>query len=90
MALQPFAGSWPLFQFFIFFYTGDRITWTGDRPVARPLAAHRTAQTQNKRTQTSMSQAGFETTIAFERGKTVHASVRAATVIGGYLCMLSN
>jgi hypothetical protein len=30
----------------------------GDQPVGRPLPAHRTAQTQNKRTQTSMPQVG--------------------------------
>jgi hypothetical protein len=44
---------------------------------------HRTAQTQNKRTQTSMSQVGFEPTIpVFERLKTVHALDRSDTVIG--------
>jgi hypothetical protein len=55
----------------------------GDQPVARPLPAHRTAQTQNKRTQTSMPQVGLEPTIpVFERAKTVHGSDRAATVTG--------
>jgi hypothetical protein len=54
-----------------------------EQPVARPLSTHRTTQTQNKRTQTSMPQLGFEPTIpVFERGKTVHALDRAATVIG--------
>jgi hypothetical protein len=54
----------------------------GDQLVARPLPVHRTAQTQNKRTQTSMSLVGFEPTIPlFERAKTVHALGRAATVI---------
>jgi hypothetical protein len=54
MALQPlcwalsdFSVSWSL-------YTVGRTPWTGDQPVARPLPAHRTAQTQNKGTQTSM------------------------------------
>jgi hypothetical protein len=43
---------------------------------------HRTAQTQNKRTQTSMPQVEFEPTIAlFERTKTFHALDGAATVI---------
>jgi hypothetical protein len=52
----------------------------GDQPVAR---AHRTAQTQNKRTQTPMPQAGFEPTIpVYELAKTVHALDSAATVIG--------
>jgi hypothetical protein len=54
-----------------------------DQPVARPLPGHRTAQTQNKRSQTSMPQMGFELTIpVFERAKTVHALDCAATVIG--------
>jgi hypothetical protein len=43
---------------------------------------HRTTQTQNKLTQTSMPPVGFEHTIpVFERAKTVHASDHAATVI---------
>jgi hypothetical protein len=44
---------------------------------------HRTTQTWNKRTQTSMPRMGFELTIpVFKRAKTVHALDRAATVIG--------
>jgi hypothetical protein len=55
----------------------------GDQPVARPLPAHRTAQTQNKGTQTSMPQVVFEPTIpVFELAKTVYALDCAATVIG--------
>jgi hypothetical protein len=54
-----------------------------DRPVARPLPAHRTTQTQNERTQTSLTSVGFEPTIpVFERAKTVYALDRAATVMG--------
>jgi hypothetical protein len=84
MALHPFLGPWSLFQF-LDFYTVGRTPWTGDQPVARQIPAHRTAQTQNKRTQTSMSQVEFETTIpVFERAKTVHALDRAATVIGTF------
>jgi hypothetical protein len=50
----------------------------GDQPIARPLPAYRTAQTQNKRAKTSMPQVGFEPTIpVFEWEKT-------ATVIGDY------
>jgi hypothetical protein len=49
MALQPLLGPWPLFQFLISTYTAGRTPWTGDQSVARPLSAHRTAQTQNKR-----------------------------------------
>jgi hypothetical protein len=68
---------------FLILYTVGRIPWTGDQPVARPLSTHRTTQTPNKRTQTSMPRVGFELTIpAFERAKTVHALNRAATVIG--------
>jgi hypothetical protein len=53
-----------------------------DQPVARPLPKHRTTQTQNKCTQTSILKVGFEPTItAFERAKTVHALNHAATVI---------
>jgi hypothetical protein len=44
---------------------------------------HRTAQIQNKRTQTSTPQVGLEPTIpVFEWAKTVHALDRAATVTG--------
>jgi hypothetical protein len=57
---------------FVIFYT-----------VGRLLPAHRTAQTQNKRTQISVSLIGFEPTVpVFERTKTVHALDRAATLIG--------
>jgi hypothetical protein len=67
-----------LFFNFSIFYTVGMASWTGDQPVARPLPAHRTTQTQNKRTQTSMPQVGFEPTIsAFEREKAVHAFTRS-------------
>jgi hypothetical protein len=76
------CGHWPLFQFLNLYAVG-RTPWTGDQPVARPLPTHRTAQTQNKRTQPSMPRLGFEPTIpAFEWAKTVHTSDRTATVIG--------
>jgi hypothetical protein len=53
-----------------------------DQPIARLLPAHRTAQTQNIHTQTSMLQVGFEPMIpVFERAKTVHALDCTATVI---------
>jgi hypothetical protein len=69
---SPFVGPWPLFHF-LNPYTVSRTPWAGDRPVARLLPTHRTTQTQNKRTQTSMPWVGFEPTIpAFERAKTVH------------------
>jgi hypothetical protein len=79
------ALCWVLAAFSVTFiiYTVGRTPWKGDQPVARPLPAHRTAQTQNKRTQTSIPQVGFEPTIPmFERAKTVHALDRATTVIG--------
>jgi hypothetical protein len=83
MALQPFVGHWPLFQFLDLMHTVGRTPWTGDQPVTRPLPVHRRAQTQNKRTQTSMSQVGFEPTISVsELAKTVHILDRAAAVIG--------
>jgi hypothetical protein len=82
MVVQPFVGPWPLLQFRNLFYTDGRTPWTGDQPVARPLPTHRTTQTQNKRTQTSMPQVGLEPTIpVFERASTVHALDLAATVI---------
>jgi hypothetical protein len=72
---SPLLGLGRFFRFFIV-YTVGMTPWTGDQPVARPLPARRTEQTQNKRTQTSVSQVGFEPTIpAFERAKTVHAHV---------------
>jgi hypothetical protein len=55
----------------------------GDQPVARRQPTHRTTQTQNKRTQTSMPRMEFEpTTPVFERAKTVHTLDLAATVTG--------
>jgi hypothetical protein len=72
-----------LFIRYLIFYTVGRTPWTGDQPIARPQSTHRSAQTQNKRTQISMREVGFERTIrVFERAKTVHALHRAANVIG--------
>jgi hypothetical protein len=81
MTLQHF-GPWPLFRFLN--PTRSRLdSLDGDQPVVRPLPKHRTTQTQNKRTQTSMPQVRFEpTNTVFERAKKVHALDRAATVIG--------
>jgi hypothetical protein len=81
MVLQPFVGPWPLFSFLIL-YTVGRTPWRGDQPVARPLPTHRTTQTQDKRTQTSMPRVGFEpTTPVFEPARTVYSVDRAAIVI---------
>jgi hypothetical protein len=90
MALQPLVRPWSLFQM-LNLYTVGRIPWKGDQHVAMPLSTHRTTQTQNKSTQTSMPRAEFETTTpAFERAKTVHALDRAATVIGLRCCIHSS
>jgi hypothetical protein len=79
---SSFVGPWQPFQF-LNVYTVGRTPWTGDQPVARSLPTHRTTQTQNKRTQTSMPRVRFEpTTQVLERAKTVHALDRSATVIG--------
>jgi hypothetical protein len=73
MALQPFVGPWPLFQFHNLGRVG-RTPWTGDQPVARPLSTHRTTQTRNKRTQISMNRVGFEPkTPVFQRAKKIYA-----------------
>jgi hypothetical protein len=83
MALQPFVGPWPFFFSFLILYRFVRIPYTGDQSVARPLPAHRIAQTQNKSTQTSMPRVGFEPKIpVFELAETVHVLEIAATVIG--------
>jgi hypothetical protein len=76
MYLWFYSPLLDLGRFFILliFYTVGRTPWTGDQPVARTLPTHRTTKTQNKRTQTSMPQVGFEPTIpVFERPKIVHA-----------------
>jgi hypothetical protein len=68
---------------FVILYTVGRAPWTEDQPVARPLPTHRSTQTQNKRTHSSMPRVGFElTNLVFEREKTVHALERSVTVIG--------
>jgi hypothetical protein len=65
MALQPFVWPWPLFSFLILFTVG-RTPWMRDQSVARPLPTHSAAQTQNKRTQTSIPPVGFEPTAPSE------------------------
>jgi hypothetical protein len=82
MVLEPFFGTGQFFSFEIL-YTVSRTPWTRDQLVARPLPIHRTAQTQNKRTQIFMPRLGFEpTTPVFEWVKKVHALDRAASAIG--------
>jgi hypothetical protein len=72
VALHPFVGLWPLFQCLDLFCTVSMTSWTRNQPVARLLPAHRTAQTQNKCTQTSVPQVGFVPTFPlFDRAVTV-------------------
>jgi hypothetical protein len=83
MALQPFVEPWPLFQLLDLLHSRWDSFDGGSARRKAATCAHRTAQTQNKRTQTFMSQVGFEPTIpVFERAKTVHALDRASTVMG--------
>jgi hypothetical protein len=46
---SPLLGLDRFFSFLILCTVG-RTPWMGDQPVTRPLPAHRTTQTQNKRT----------------------------------------
>jgi hypothetical protein len=55
-----------LFFSFLILYTVGRTPWTGDQPVASPSPTHRTTQTQNKRSQTSMPLVGFLLTLREE------------------------
>jgi hypothetical protein len=48
MALQPLNLG--RFFSFLILHTVGRTPWTGNQPVARPLLAHRTTQTQDKST----------------------------------------
>jgi hypothetical protein len=83
MALQPFVGLWPLFQILDLFTQSVGLLGRGISP-SQGRYLHTELHKQNKRTQTSMPQVGFEPTIPlFERAKTVHHALdRAATVIG--------
>jgi hypothetical protein len=80
---SPLLGLGRFFGFLIFYTVTP---WTGYQSVARRLPTDRTAQKQNKRTQTFMPQVGFKPTIpVFDRTKTVYALDRVATVIGNLL-----
>jgi hypothetical protein len=66
-------------------FTIDKIPWTSDQLVVRPLPNHMTAETQkNTYThQTSIPEVEFESTIkASERAKIVHALESLPTVTG--------
>jgi hypothetical protein len=91
---SPLLGPGHSFTFVIL-YTVGRTPWTGNRPVARPLPTHRTAQTQNKRRHSCLKWDSnpFEPTIpAFERTKAVHASERHVSGVSGnfVVSMLDN
>ena len=71
MALQPYVGPWPLFQFLNLYSRQNSL----DRESGRLKAA--------AYTQTSMYRVEFEPTIpVFKRAKMFHPIDRAATVIG--------
>jgi hypothetical protein len=63
---KTFTTLWKLFFFFLLdskaILLGLGLLAQGDQPIARPLPTHRTTQTHNKRTQTSMPPVGFEPT----------------------------
>jgi hypothetical protein len=70
---------------FLILYTVGRTPWTGNQPVARHLPIHRI----NAHYTDIMPRVGFEPRIpVFERGKTVYALDRAATLIGHQLLYL--
>jgi hypothetical protein len=103
LGLGHFFNFLIFFLFFIFFlssfidnqiqlldllYVG-RTPWTEDQSVARPLPAHKAAEKQNKGTEISMPQVGFEPTIpVFQGAKRVHALDSAVNVIGWLLVYL--
>jgi hypothetical protein len=77
---SPLLGSGRLFRF-VLLYTDGRIRERGISP-SKGNYLHTGQHKQNKCTQTSMPQMGFEPTITFFEGaNTVHALDRAATVI---------
>jgi hypothetical protein len=70
---------------FVMLHTVSVTAWRVDQPIARPLPRNRTAQTQDKCTQTFVPRVEFEfTATVSKRKKTVHALDRAVTVIGFY------
>jgi hypothetical protein len=52
IALAAHSGPRLLIELRIHFFTDDRIPWTSNQAVARPLPKHRTTETQNKRIHT--------------------------------------
>jgi hypothetical protein len=73
LALQSFVGPSLLFLYLNLTYTVSRTPWMGIS-LLQSLYLHAGKHQQNKRTQTSMTPAGFNpTTLAFKCVKTVHA-----------------
>jgi hypothetical protein len=80
MDVQPMM-TFAAFSVFIIYTQSVGLLVRGISPSQGRL--HTTAETQNKRAQTSMPRLGFKPRIpVFEWAKTVHALDRAATVIG--------
>jgi hypothetical protein len=78
MGLQPFVGPWPFFSFLI--YTQPLGLFGPARHNA--LYLHTEQHKQNKHTQISMTQFGFDPTIpVFERENMVHILDSAVTVV---------
>jgi hypothetical protein len=85
MAQQPFLLDLDRFsfQFLDHLYSREDSFSGGSAGRKAATCTHRTAETQNESTQTSMPQVGFEPTIpAFQWAKIVHSLHRAATMIG--------
>jgi hypothetical protein len=62
-SIHPSIWTLGAFSVYWSFYAVGGTPCTGDQPVARPLPAHRTTQTQIKRKQISMPQVGFEPSV---------------------------
>jgi hypothetical protein len=77
MALQPFFGPWPLFQFLDPLHS--RLDFLDGGSARRK--AHSTTRTNNNCAHNTDIHA-LNGIPAFERAKTVHALDRVATVIG--------
>jgi hypothetical protein len=85
MALYPFMDLGCLFTFLIYTQSVGPLGRGISPSQSRYL--HRTAQTQNKRTQTSMRRVGFEPTIpVFERAKAVVSCLRLRGHCDSHLC----
>jgi hypothetical protein len=81
MALQPFVGPWPLFQFRNPIHS--RYDPLDGGSANRKASTYTQDSINTEQTHASMPWVAFEPTIpVFERVKTVHALDHADTVIG--------